>query len=312
MAVRLLYSSLAIAGLLVRCNAQCPNTVAAENPNLRTMSTNNTWFIVPVPKEKVIQALNERFIFNSFFEKLTLLDLPSSLNFSEGMHPVLATNGYSADIRMSALQISGPLLISSTIIPFVSYKGGKTPLSAPLNGYIGGEDKDTLDKLRLAGIVPAAVSTLVGGTPLRLGDFLPANAAYQSNGADLFSANSKWTILPNFLSGPGVYAEAVDVAFVTAPKPRYSIEVLNGIIDQPLLLNGIMTGKCQQNSHFLNENTAQVQFRSGNVTLGPAASGAGITSGTLQNKYPDVHGFSACAQLVGYTARKCEDFEGAA
>lgn len=268
----------------------------------------SAWFIVPVPKEKVVTALNEAYALDSFFEKLTLLDLPSTLKFPEGMHPVVTANGLSADIRLSALQISGPLLMSSTVVPFVSYKGSKTPLNAPLNGYIGGEDQTTLDKLRLAGIVPAVVSTLVGGISLRLGDFLPANAAYQWNGNGLFSANSKWAIVPNPVSGPGVYPEAVDTAFITAPQPRYSIEFLNGVINQPMILSGIMSGMCQENSIFLNESTAQVQFRSGNVTLGPAASGISITSGTLQGKYTDVHGFSACAQSVGFNAQQCDTF----
>ncbi|KAJ4354851.1 hypothetical protein N0V95_003461 [Ascochyta clinopodiicola] len=304
---QLLYLAFAIAGLFVRSYAQCPNKVADKNPTLRTMSTNNTWFIISVPKKKVIQALNEAFIFNAFFEELTLLDLPPSLGFPEGMHPILATNGLSADIRISALQISGHLLGSSTSVPFVSYKGSKAPFNAPLNGCIGGKDEDTLEKLRLAGLIPAIVSTVAVGVPLRPGDFVPNNAAYQSDNNGLFSANAKWTIVPNFLSGPGVYSEAVDMAFITAPTPRYTIDDLHSIIDQPTLLNGLMTGMCQQNTHFLNEGTAQVQLRSGNVTLGPAASGAGIVSGTLQGQYTDVHGFSACAQLVGYTAQKCEE-----
>lgn len=224
------------------------------------------------------------------------------------MHPVLTAQGLSADIRQSALQISGPLLTSSIMVPFVGYKGSKTPLNAPLNGYIGGEDRTTLDKLRFAGVVPAAVSSLIGGYFLRLGDFLPANAAYQSNNNGLLSANSKWTIAANPLTGPGGYVEAVDAAFITTPQPRYPLEILDGIVNQPMVLNGAMTGMCQQNSYFFNETTAQAQLRSGNVTLGPAASGYGVTSGTLQGKYIDVHGFSACAQLAAFMVQKCEDF----
>ncbi|KAF1357683.1 hypothetical protein EJ07DRAFT_127528 [Lizonia empirigonia] len=302
----LLAFTFAIVVLFVQSNAQCPNTAAAEYPNLRTMSANNTWFIIPVPKAKVVEALNEAFILNSFSEELTLLDLPSTVDFLEGIHPIVATNGLDADICLSALQISGPLLSSSTVVPFVSYKGSKIPLSAPLNSYIGGEDKTTLDTLRLAGVVPAVVSTLVGGTSLRLGDFLPPNAAYQSDGSGLFSANSKWTIARNPISGPGVYVEAVDATFVTAPQPHYSLEFLSSVINQPTILNGAMTGMCQLNTYILHEGTAQVQFRSGNVTLGPATNGVGVTSGMLQGKYTDVHGFSACAQSVGYTAQKCD------
>lgn len=270
------------------------------------------WFIVPVPKEKVLKALDQAFVDNALSKRLTLLDLPDELNtpeFSnEDMHPVLTTHGLGADIRMSALQINGPLLDASAMIPFISYNGAKTPLIAPLNGYIGGEDETTLDALRLAGVVPALVSTLVGGVDLRLGDFLPPNAAYQADGSSGFSANSKWTVLPNPISGPGVYPEAIDTAFRNTSDPRYSFDFWSGVVNQPLILKGAMTGQCQQNSYFFNESTADVQYRAGDVTLGPAASGVGLTEGVLQGKYVSVHGFSACAQTVGYTAQKCENF----
>jgi hypothetical protein len=75
-------------------------------------------------------------------------------------------------ICLSALQIDAPLLASSVMTPFVSYNNAKTPLLAPLTGYIGGTNENTLDALGLAGLVPALVSTLVGGIELRLGNFL--------------------------------------------------------------------------------------------------------------------------------------------
>lgn len=70
-----------------------------------------------------------------------------------------------------------------------------------------------------------------------------------------------------------------------------------------------MTGKCQQKSFFFNEFPAGVRFQADNVTLGPAASDIGIDpfGSVLQGKYPDVHGFSACAQSVGVPAQKCEE-----
>ncbi|KZM26885.1 uncharacterized protein EKO05_0011399 [Ascochyta rabiei] len=111
----------------------------------------------------------------------------------------------------------------------LGFPKGMHPVLAT-NGLIAG-DEDALGRLRLIGVVPAVVSTLVGGIPLRLGDFPPTNAAYQSNNNGLFSANAKCTIVPDVLSGPGLYPEAVDMTFVTAPTPRYSIKVLNSIID---------------------------------------------------------------------------------
>lgn len=268
------------------------------------------WLLVPVPKEKVLKALDQAFIDNALSKRLTLLDLPEELDapeFKNGdMHPILTTHGLSADIRLSALQIDGPLLTSSAMIPFVSYNNAKTPMLVPLNGYIGGEDKNTIDALRLAGVIPALVSTLVGGIELRLGNFLPPNAAYQPDGNGGFFANSKWVVVPNPVSGPGVYPEVIDTAFKNTSDPQYSLDFWKGVVNQPVILKGAMTGQCQQNSFFFNESTAGVQFRSGDVTLGPAASGVDLTEGILQGKYTGVHGFSACAQNVGFTAQKCE------
>lgn len=243
------------------------------------------WFLVPVPKEKALKALDQAFIDNGLSKRLTLLDLPAELNTTEyvsgNMHPVLTTHGYDADIRLSALQIDGPLLASSAMIPFMSYNKAKTPLLAPLNGYIGGTNENTLDALGLAGLLPALVSTLVGGIELRLGNFLPPNAAYQSDSNGGFFANSKWVVAPNPVTGPGVYPEAVDTAFKNTSDPRYSFDFWNSVVNQPVILKGVMTGQCQQNSFLFNESTAAVQFRAGNVTLGPAASGAGLLNGVL-------------------------------
>lgn len=261
-----------------------------------------------------MKALNEAFRSNILTKELALLDASSVPGVPEGifpknMHPILTVNGLSTDIRMSALQISGPLLTSSSMLPFVSYKGSEKPMLAPLNGYIGGQNRGTLiDRLRLAGVVPALVSSLVDGIALRLGDFLPANAAYECDDNGECHANSKWVFLGNELSGPGVYVEAIEIAFKNTSVPLYSLGFLSDVINQPLILKGVMTGKCQQNSYFFNETTAQVQFRSGDVTLFPGASGIGLTKGSLQGEYTGMHGFSACAQNVGFTARDCKDF----
>ncbi|KAF3033998.1 hypothetical protein E8E12_006108 [Didymella heteroderae] len=253
-----------------------------------------------------MKALDQAFIDNGISKRLTLLELPPELNTTEfvngNMHPILTTHGYGADIRQSALQINGPLLTSSTMIPF-------KPLLAPLNAYIGGEDKNTLDALRLAGILPSIVSTLLGGIKLRLGDFFPPNAAYQADGNGGFFANSKWVVLPNPISGPGVYPEAVDTAFKNTSDPRYSFNFWNSLVNQPVILKGAMTGHCQQNSFFFNESTVSLQFRFGDATLGPAASGVSLTKSVLQGKYTNVLGFSACAQNVGFAAQKCKDLE---
>lgn len=118
------------------------------------------WFLVSVPKEMVLKALDQAFIDNGLSKRFTLLDLPAELNTTEcatgDMHPVLTAHGYDADIRLSALQIDGPLLASSAMIPFVSYNKAKTPLLAPLNGYIGGTDENTLKSFEPGWINPCS------------------------------------------------------------------------------------------------------------------------------------------------------------
>ncbi|KAF2629378.1 hypothetical protein BU25DRAFT_489958 [Macroventuria anomochaeta] len=182
------------------------------------------WCLVPV-----LKALDEAFIDNIFSGKLTLRDLPEELDIPDfkikDMHPILTTNGLDTDICLPTLQISGTVLASSTMVPFVSYNNGKTAMLAPLNGYI--------------------ISILVGGSTLRLGDFRPANAAYQPDGNGGFFANPKWAFLQNPISGPGIYPEAVDTAFRNTSDPRYSLEFWDGVVNQSLILKVAMAGQCQ-------------------------------------------------------------------
>lgn len=109
---------------------------------------------------------------------------------------------------------------------------------------------------------------------------------------------------PNPTTRPGGYSDAVDTGFENALDPRYSFDFWNSVVNQPAILKGVMTGQSKQNSFFFNESTAAVQFRAGNVTLGSAASSASLLEGVLQDKYEDVHGFSACAQNVSFIAQK--------
>ncbi|KAH6625884.1 hypothetical protein C7974DRAFT_313084, partial [Boeremia exigua] len=274
----------------------------------------SAWFLTPVPRAKVLEALNDAKLFTSLTNPLpttnTLTLLPITIpGFPPDTHPVLSTIGLNDDIRLSALQISGALLTSSTAIPFVSYNGRPTPLLAPLNGYIGGPNRGTLlDRLRLAGVLPALVSSLTGGVALRLGDFAPGDAAYACTAVQC-SAAAKWVVLPNEVSGPGVYPQALDVAFRTTAAPAYTQDFWADVINQPLLLTGLSAGMCQRNAYFFNETTAEPVFRQGSVTLGPSSSGLGLGLAgktALQGVYTGVQGFGACAQQVGFEPERCD------
>ncbi|KAJ4363389.1 hypothetical protein N0V83_009682 [Neocucurbitaria cava] len=167
-----------------------------------------------------------------------------------------------------------------------------------------------------AAAIPVAVTNVLGGLAARLGSEVPMDGAYQYNGGGVYSSETKWVVLPNALSGPGVVVEAWDFLFSTSPDQHpgngKEFETLKQVLNQPYLLKDATsrpTGRCQRNTYFFGNATAQVVMRSGNVTLGPAASNVGLTSGVgavkqesaLKGVYEGVRGFSACAQLVGYS-----------
>ncbi|EME41159.1 hypothetical protein DOTSEDRAFT_73553 [Dothistroma septosporum NZE10] len=293
---------------IIGTEAQCRNTVAVYNPNVRTLTSNNTWFIVPIPKAAVLSAIKEKYP----LQTLTLLDVPTSdetlfpNGFPAGQHPVMVNIGYTDDIRMTVLQIDGPLLNGDIYATYVSQNGSSAPLQASLNGYIAGPNGPLPN-----GLVPAAASSaLFAGNELRLGQFEPQDAPYQSEGADTLFAQAKWAIVPNSVSGPGVYVEAADFAFKTSTTSRYTQKTFKSLINQPLILP---SGMCQRDAYYFNNDTAQPVLRHGNVTLGPAADGSGVTSGLLMQASPDKvgnyfeqDGFSACAQSVGNNPEACD------
>lgn len=131
-----------------------------------------------------------------------------------------------------------------------------------------------------------------------------------SEGEGIFSSRAAWALVPNPISGPGVYPEVVDFSFVTEAESTYGAKAIKTLINQPLLLP---SGLCQRNTYYFTNATAEQVFRSGNVTFGPGADGAGITTGELMSAsaggvgiYGGVEGLGACAQLVGYNPEDCD------
>ena len=336
------YSFLALvaATLLTTVSGQCANNVAIFHPKLRTQTSNrfatpsafsnvafasgaisnlptvilltllfSTWFIVPAPKPAVQQALKEAFP----LQALSLLDVPttdSSLfpnGFPEGMHPILVSIGFNDDIRMSALQIDGGLRQGSVYATYVSQNGDPTPLSASLVGYIAGEHGPLPN-----GLVPAVASPLLfTGTPIRLGEFDPDTPPFLSDAAGTLTTQVSWAFIPNPFSGPGVYPAAIDLLFhVKAGVQTYTDKTFKSLINQP---NILPSGLCQRNQYYFTNDTALTKFVSGNVTLGPAASGYNVFEGVLMQASEDGNGlyvgnegFTGCAQNVGFSPEGCK------
>lgn len=224
------------------------------------------------------------------------------------MHPVLVNVGLTDDIRLSALQIDGGLKQGSVYATFVSQNGKPTPLSASLVGYIAGENGPLPN-----GLVPAVASPLLfAGTPLRLGQFNPDAPAYASDSGGTFTTQAKWALVPNPVSGPGVYPEAVDFLFRKQDAAQlYTAKTFKTLINQPAILP---SGLCQRNQYYFTNATALTSFTFGDVTLGPAASGNSGSSGALMQASPDGNGlfkdnegFTGCAQSVGFNPETCEN-----
>lgn len=253
-----------------------------ENFQKLTRGNRSTWFLVPIPKDAVQTALKQAFP----LQKLSLLPLPTDNKalfpngFPTGMHPVLANVGVQSDIQMSALQIDGGLKGASVYATYISREGKPTPLAASLSSYIAGEHGPLPD-----GLVPAVASPLLfAGTPIRLGEFDPDADAYMLDGGGALSTQSRWAIVPNPISGPGVYSKAVDFLFrFQQGAKKYSELLFKTLINQPIILP---SGKCQRNQYYFANASAEQQFVAGQVRLGPGASGYGVLKGALMEASP--------------------------
>ncbi|KAF1942877.1 hypothetical protein EJ02DRAFT_453976 [Clathrospora elynae] len=199
------------------------------------------------------------------------LSYKTSVADTEFAFVVVAVGGMNNDIRQSDLQIATGLMTASTMIPFVSFGASQTPLTAPLISYLAGVDPVTMGYV--AGLIPTPVATL-GGLLTRIGAFIPLAAAWQSFSDGTLGINSKWAVLPNPASGPGVYPEAVDMKFTSEADqaaPRYSLATWRNILNMPYIQGGLSSlgsPRCVRNTNFFTNSTAQAKFRSGNVTFG--------------------------------------------
>ncbi|KAL4724332.1 hypothetical protein ACLX1H_008946 [Fusarium chlamydosporum] len=211
-----------LSALVSFASAQAgPNTLARYNPANRTMSANTNTDILP--------------------------------SFPAGKHPVIVQTGYQNDIRMTALNLV-PLQIESLmqgslIVPYVDVtKDRNTPIGVPVNFYIGGTNGRALQA-----IVPSIASGVspFEGTTIFPATFAPDTSAAKTLPNGVYSTQAKPYLLPNTISGPGIYAEAFDIQFKLTNDSPYTAHTFHSLINIPQLLN---TGKCQRNTVYFNES----------------------------------------------------------
>ncbi|KAL4805370.1 hypothetical protein BDV18DRAFT_18466 [Aspergillus unguis] len=305
----------AFAALSALASAQAgPNTLAKYNPSLRTMSVNSTFCILPISKDaaKAIGnheplAIPDDILPNFPTDKHPLLVQAGYTNdilpnFPTDKHPLLVQAGYTNDIRMTALDLVPlqiPALMAGALsLPYMDVTNdGKTPITAPVNNYIGGIDGHDLQSLVPS--LAAGVSPFEGTTTFPA-SFAPDNAAVQTLPDGSYSIEVKPFLLPNQISGPGVYAEAFDMLYTLTDESPYTERSFHALVNGPQLLN---SGRCQRNTLYFNETFAQPKMAVGNVTLyhqilaTPPASIEGV--------YSDVYCYQVNAEQVGEMSESC-------
>lgn len=247
-------------------------------------------------------------ISNGVAEKLagySLIPIPADIlpaSFPAGKHPLIAQAGFDNDIRMAPyntvpLQI-GSLMQASLVIPYVNVLGNNTPISVPINYYIGGTFGQPLEAL-----VPSIASGVspFEGTTIFPANFTPDSAAVASLPDGIYSTQVKPYILPNTVSGPGVYAEAFDMLYTLTNASPYTPHTFHTLLNGPQLLN---SGKCQRNTQYFNATFANPQMAVANVTIyheildSPPAG--------LEGEYVNVYCYQANAELVAsYMQEPC-------
>ncbi|KAF5008740.1 hypothetical protein FDECE_4977 [Fusarium decemcellulare] len=259
------------------------------------MSVNTTYCLVPINKSLVKTITGYQ-----------PLDIDASIlpSFPAGMHPLIVEAGYQNDIRMTALNIV-PLQIASLmqgalIVPWVdATKDGKTAIGAPVNFYIGGTNGKALQA-----IVPSIASGVspFEGTTIFPATFAPDTSAAKALPNGLYSVQVKPYLLPNTISGPGIYAEAFDMLFKLTDTSPYTARTFHSLLNIPQLLNN---KKCQRNTIYFNETFADPKMAVGEVTLYHqilATPPAG-----LEGTYTDVYCYSANGQVVSSVGESCLD-----
>ncbi|KAL2061204.1 hypothetical protein VTL71DRAFT_7477 [Oculimacula yallundae] len=266
---------------------QGPNTVAKNNRSLRTQADNGTFFIIPIDTTVVQKSV-----------PYPLLPVPTQdaslfpRGFPQGKHPVLVSSLYTSDIRMGPLQIKS-LMTGLVYVLFVDLlKDGKTAFQYPVSSIIGGTDGQNF-----MGVVPALVSTLVGGNTVLPGQFVPDTAAYSQISSGEYSSQGKVGV-PNPLSGPGLVKSVYDLDFFTAESPLYTEHTFHTVINQARILT--QPGMCLRNTIYFNETFSNPILRIGKVTLYSPPLPAGY-----DGVYTGVGGMSAQGETIGYSNEDC-------
>ena len=202
-------------------------------------------------------------------------------------------------LNIAPLQIAS-LMQGSLIIPYLDVtKDGKTAIGVPVNYYIGGTNGQDVQA-----IVPSIASAVspFEGTTIFPATFAPDTAAVQSLPGGLYSIEVKPYLLPNTISGPGVYAEAFDLLYTLTKDSPYTSHTFHALLNIPQLLNN---GNCQRNALYFNASFADPQMGVGNVTLYHQILSTPPAS--IEGQYTNVYCYQANAESVSSVGEPCAE-----
>ena len=200
-------------------------------------------------------------------------------------------------LNLIPLQIAS-LMQASLIIPYVDVtKDGETPIGVPVNYYIGGTNGRALQA-----IVPSIASGIspFEGTTIFPATFVPDTSAAQPLPNGEYSIQVKPFLLPNTVSGPGIYAEAFDMLFELTNDSPYTAHTFHSLLNIPQLLNN---GKCQRNTVYFNESFADPKMAVAEITLYHQILATPPKG--LEGVYEDVYCYTANGQVVSSVGETC-------
>jgi hypothetical protein len=139
------------------------------------------------------------------------------------------------------------------------------------------------------------------GTTIFPATFSPDTSAARALPNGFNSIQVKPFLLPNTISGPGIYAEAFDISFKTTDSSPYTAHTFHSLLNIPQLLN---TKKCQRNTVYFNESSSEPQMAVGEVTLYHQILATPPQG--LEGVYKDVYCYSANGQVVSSLGEPCK------
>lgn len=261
-----------------------PNdTLAQYNTPYLTTAVNATWFILPLDKEVVAEAVQPY----KLLPRLPKAVFPHRIPI--GKHPVIAQIGYKQNLTQFEEIQREQLMILELFVPFVDkLENGYWPFILPLNTWIGGlpPDERILKDYKDEKKTDRAI-------------FSSQGHAYErtEKGSDEYETRAQKDI-----QDIGEQ-RLVDMIFTdTEDHFRYTNHTFHNLLNQPRIVSRDPECGCERQTIYFNGTNSNPTLRIGNVTLYEDLDLKGFSG-----IHEDAGGFSAVGQMIYYAEMPCKD-----